>query len=290
MILGALPACFWIGPDDLAARRDRDGDGHPAAAFGGDDCDDDDPDVVTGCDATDATPPPAHSAEVAAHTGSPAHSGPTELDCHDGTDDDGDGYADCTDADCAADPGCAPSLVVNEILAEPDPGSLLQPRESDANCDGVTEPVWKDEFVELVNVGPVPIRLAGGTVSDLDAVRFTFPGLADDLPPGAALVIFGGGTWGPAGGGRPPDHPWCVPPPDGVVFVADGLSLSPSDRLTIRLPDVEVQAEWTSAPSGPSLNRDPDLADTPLVPHNEVTGAEGRFSPLRRTDQSPFGG
>ena len=37
---GPLSGCAWISKDELAAREDRDLDGHIAAQFGGDDCDD----------------------------------------------------------------------------------------------------------------------------------------------------------------------------------------------------------------------------------------------------------
>lgn len=277
--------CYWISADDLAVRADRDGDGHAATQFGGDDCDDDEPLVWSGCD----SPPSLHTGTATHETAAPPpiHSGPTELVCDDGVDDDDDGYTDCADADCHGDPTCEAELVVNEVFVTPDP-MLLDGNASDANCDGLTTPTWMDQFVELVNVGAVPVVIAGASLSDQDAVRYSFPAAAEPVPPGGVVVLFGGGTWGPAGGGALPNHPWCDKPPNAAIFVADGLSLSPSDRLTFRLPDLEVQVDYSNAPRGESLNREPDLEDSPFERHGNVNGADGSFSPMRRVDLSEF--
>ena len=52
-----LCACAWISDNELAQRKDQDGDGHISTAFGGDDCEDTDaqafPDAPERCNAID---------------------------------------------------------------------------------------------------------------------------------------------------------------------------------------------------------------------------------------------
>jgi hypothetical protein len=270
-------ACWWIGADELAARRDADGDGFDAAQFGGDDCDDTRADVHPGApdepgDDVDADcAPGAHTGDPPPHS-APAHSAPDPV--HSAAD-----HSACAD--------CEPALLLNEVLARPPDPLLLDA--GDANCDGVSDPA-EDEFVELVNVGPVPIELAGGTVSDDDATRFTFPPTARPLAPGDVVVVFGGGSWGLPGGGLASSGPWCRSrPSNAVVFVAGGLSLDHAgDRLTVDLPGLRYTADWSNAPDGVSLNRDPDLDDGPLVRHTLVPGERADFSPMRGVDLEPL--
>ena len=130
MVLLLLAACL-ITDDDLAARQDADEDGHLAATFGGDDCDDDDPSV---------------------------HPGATELcdsvdwDCDGRTgleDDDGDGSpacADCDDDDAGVHPGaiegCSPADVDDDcdgLVDHDDPdlvGTVTLYRDGDADSHG----------------------------------------------------------------------------------------------------------------------------------------------------------
>lgn len=77
-------------------------------------------------------------------------------------------------------------LVVNEFLADPpvnEPG--------DANADGERH-AQHDEFVELVNVTGETLDLTGWMVGDDERINFEFPD-GYMLPPGAFVVIFGGG-------------------------------------------------------------------------------------------------
>ena len=91
-------ACAWVTDEEVAARFDADADGHEAPRWGGDDCDDTDPD---------------------AHPGAPEvwYDG-VDADCDDGNDydQDGDGVladvgggTDCEDVDPEVFPG-APEL------------------------------------------------------------------------------------------------------------------------------------------------------------------------------------
>ncbi len=86
----------------------------------------------------------------------------------------------------APSPVRGPRLILNEVLANPLPGL-------DTNFDGVVDAV-QDEFIELVNVGDEGFPMAGVTVSDRDEVRVRFSGGV--LPPGASLVLYGGGRVG----------------------------------------------------------------------------------------------
>ena len=80
-----------------------------------------------------------------------------------------------------------PTIIVNEILADPD----SDPIQGDANGDGVRSGS-QDEFVELVNVGDAPVDMTGWTLGDDEQISFTFPdGYIFGV--GQIVVIFGGG-------------------------------------------------------------------------------------------------
>lgn len=90
---------------------------------------------------------------------------------------------------------CTPSLasraravVITEIHADPAAGLA-----GDANGDGRRDP-QQDEFVEIVNTGTEPVCLCGWTLTDAqEPSRHRFP-LSGPLPPGGAVVVFGGGV------------------------------------------------------------------------------------------------
>ncbi len=74
---------------------------------------------------------------------------------------------------------------IRQILADPP---------DDANGDGQRH-AYEDEFIELFNAGTDTVALAGWQLSDDDVAaeaRFSFPSTAI-LPPGARLLLFGGG-------------------------------------------------------------------------------------------------
>jgi hypothetical protein len=194
----------------------------------------------------------------------------------------------------SGEPACEPTtaaaarahLVINEILADPPNG-----RAGDANADGVRD-ASDDEFVELVNTGNAPVCLAGWTLGDAnEPERHVFP-LGAALPPGRALVVFGGGVpTGRFGGAT-------------VQWAAFGgrLNLSNAgDVLTLRdAGGTQVkQVSWGDCAGAPcaSEHRAGDLGfGSSLVRWPELTGtwrahdevAPSRFSPGVRADGKVF--
>lgn len=84
---------------------------------------------------------------------------------------------------CAAPALEVARALVSEVMPNPT---------ADSNADGEHD-TTDDEYVEIVNAGAATLDLTGWTLSDGFAVRHRFP--ADTLiPPGGALVVFGGGT------------------------------------------------------------------------------------------------
>ncbi|MFT7519080.1 MAG: hypothetical protein ACI9MC_001220 [Kiritimatiellia bacterium] len=143
-----------------------------------------------------------------------------------------------------------PSLVINEVLADPPPGY-------DANGDGVAS-TTEDEFVELYNAGDSAIELSEATFEDAIGVRHTFAA-STVLEPGARLVLFGGGT---------PQLP-------GIATVATtGLRLNNSgDTIRVRRRDGEVLAEMSYGTQfkDQSWVRETDgSATAPFVGHREL--------------------
>jgi hypothetical protein len=175
------------------------------------------------------------------------------------------------------------SVVLNEFL--PDPGNAL-----DANRDG-TSSSGGDEFVELVNRLTVAVDLSGWSLSDAGAVRHVFPN-PTTIPPGGALVVFGGGT------------PIYFAPPhaNGHAQSATTGTLSlnnTSDSILLRSPSGEVHAQvgYVSADVtvGVSRNAPVDGQAQPVpassadyVLHPAAARAAGALSPGLKADQTPF--
>ncbi|HNR12774.1 MAG TPA: lamin tail domain-containing protein, partial [Thermodesulfobacteriota bacterium] len=87
----------------------------------------------------------------------------------------------------ASVPARAASIVINEFLADPATGIL-----GDANGDGLSSST-QDEFVELVNSSDTDLDISGWLISDSISTTHVFP-TGTVLSPGAAIVVFGGGT------------------------------------------------------------------------------------------------
>ncbi len=160
------------------------------------------------------------------------------------------------------------ALMINEILADPPAGY-------DASGDGVASTTG-DEFVELVNTGGAALDLSGATISDTVGVRVTLPA-GTVLPPGGALVVFGGGAVGAV--------------PAGVQTVSLGtLALNNTgDKVTV----AKAGAVLATASYGAEAGQDQSLvraterdAASALVRHK--TRASAPASPGRRADGSPL--
>jgi len=180
----------------------------------------------------------------------------------------------------------APTMVVNEVLADPPTGT-----DGDANHDG-TRDAADDEFVELVNATNSPINISGwtlrthSTTSATETVRHTFAANTN-FPAGEAMVVFGGGTFSPAD------------PLFGCAQIvkasSGGLSLT-NGGLTILVRDgsgnlvTQFSYGGTTGLNGgnaQSLTRSPDINGS-FVLHTTIAGAR-KFSSGLKVDGTPFG-
>ncbi len=174
-----------------------------------------------------------------------------------------------------------PSLVINEILAQP-PGSIPEDLSGDANGDGSRNSA-ADEFIEIINTSGdgSPIDLSGWTVTDNIGPRHIFPpgSVLDD---GRALVLFGGGNpTGIFGGAQ------IVTASQGNIGASNN-----GDTYTIVVGGVVVTAATYAGDIGGSQEagvRDPEITGD-FVIHSLATGSGGAlFSPGTQLDGSPFG-
>ena len=163
-------------------------------------------------------------------------------------------------------------IMINEILADPAPGS-----EGDANGSGERD-ATDDEFVEMVSRSADPIDLAGWALADGNGIRAVFP-YGATLQPGRALLVFGGGS---------PDTCTNFENENGTVtFFAKGLGLNnDGDWVRLLRPDGTVEDEvhfGNEASQDRSLVRevegDPDAAfilhpgSTPFSPGTKADGS-----------------
>ena len=170
-----------------------------------------------------------------------------------------------------------PPLVINEVLADPDPSLAL----GDANGDGVRDST-ADEFIEIVNTGDTDVDLSGMTISDAFTVRHVFAN-GTILGAGEAVVVFGGGTpTGDFGG--------------AIVTTASTGALgfnNTGDAITLAAAGggdpIALFTYGSEGGADESLTRDPDLTG-PFVGHTAATGAGGTpFSPGTTVDGDAFG-
>jgi uncharacterized protein (TIGR03437 family) len=181
------------------------------------------------------------------------------------------------------------TLVINEVLADPPDGAT-----GDANHDGVRSAA-QDEFIEIVNASAQDYDLGGyqlltRTSGGTDSLRHLFA-VGTILPPGTALVVFGGAETATF---NPNDPVFGA----AQVFTAStgGLSLL-NGGSTITLLDASgtlvEQMSYGDAVNLPgdnnqSLTRAPDITGD-FTPHQQVADSNGRvFSPGTHTDGTPF--
>jgi len=171
-------------------------------------------------------------------------------------------------------PTTVPTLVINEIHADPDP------EYGDANNDGVID-TSDDEFIEIVNITGSPVDLSGWLINDAYTTRHTFPAFSI-IPDQCAVVIFGGGEpTGEFGGSL-------------VQITLSSLGLNnDGDTLTLYDPSATAVISYTYHSEGgkdQSLTRDPDIeGPEPLVLHSIAENSDGAlYSPGTRVDGTPF--
>ncbi len=176
-----------------------------------------------------------------------------------------------------AEPG---EIVINEVLPAPPAGV-------DVNGDGIAS-TRGDEFVELVSVANVPVDIGGFTISDRVQVRYSFP-MGTVLPPGDAIVVFGGGdpTTFTADFGEAQVLSVHPNNPDG-----HGLALRDAgDEVIVRDPDLRLVAameygdvRMVAPENRYSLTLEPQVSGIVYVPFPEAPGSRGaRFSPGRQS-------
>ncbi|MFN2405402.1 MAG: lamin tail domain-containing protein [Pyrinomonadaceae bacterium] len=178
-------------------------------------------------------------------------------------------------------------IVINEFLADPPDGLA-----GDANHDGVRDSA-DDEFVELVNSTARDLDLSGYELASRsltttnDTLRHRFAS-GTILPPGCAIVIFGGGS--------PDPHNPRFGSAQVVTASRGSLSLTNAGGvITLRKPTGEIVTSITygaavglRADLNQSLTRAQDIIGQ-FVSHSTAAGAENRsFSPGTRIDGSVF--
>jgi hypothetical protein len=168
-----------------------------------------------------------------------------------------------------------PDLVINEIHAHPHPAY------GDANGDGEAH-MYDDEFIELVNVSVFPAMLQGWSIWNSEGLQHEFPA-GTIVPPGSAIIIFGGGS--PAGdfGGSL----WQTATSGGLLLIDCGDTIFIYDVFS------NLAASYTygeEACSFQSITRFPDVTGLdPLIPHTTHPESGGAlFSPGTQANGDPF--
>ena len=167
-------------------------------------------------------------------------------------------------------------LVINEILPSPTNASGVY---VDANQDGAASSI-DDEFIELLNTSAAGIDVAGMWITDANTGirRHVFGSRV--LPPGGALVVFGGGSL------------LNFSNPPAQIATGGGLSLN-NDNETVSLysPQTtlvdQVSYQLTASHNAISLVRNPDGSGG-FTNHYVVTTNAARASPGRRVHGQPF--
>jgi hypothetical protein len=167
-------------------------------------------------------------------------------------------------------PAALPAIIINEILVDPASGP-----DGDANRDGIRD-TYQDEFIEMVNAGPLAVDMSGWQLGPDGADPFHFPS-GTLLSPGAYLALFGGGD------------PTGLP---GLAFTAGGRIGSGLSNTAGRIllvdpagPDTLQDISYQGWDDDASFVRDPEGSGG-FVDHLTRHGV--RFSPARAS--TPAGG
>ncbi|MFH1525179.1 MAG: lamin tail domain-containing protein, partial [Bacteroidota bacterium] len=161
-----------------------------------------------------------------------------------------------------------PTIVINEIHADPDPTG------GDANGDGSVD-IGDDEFVELVNIGEASLDISNWTISDAIGVKHTFPS-STIIPANESIVVFGGGT------------PTNIP---GTSQVASSGSLNlnnTEDDVILKNTSGDVVQIYTYGTEGgdnQSIARSPNLTGS-FVKHLTIATNSVLFSPGKNNENN----
>jgi hypothetical protein len=171
-----------------------------------------------------------------------------------------------------------PNLILNEVLYDPS-NNLL---DGDANGDG-TYVHAEDEFIELINLSASPADISGYKVFDaenlaLNQPNHTFPA-GTIIPPGKALVLFGGGT--PTGTFGNAIIQTSTSGDLNLSNAGDFITIMDAAGDTIITFDIEPLSNNPNE----AYTRNPDLTGD-FEQHAGVNGL--LFSPGTKTDGSPF--
>ncbi len=169
-------------------------------------------------------------------------------------------------------------LIFNEVLYDPSNSNL----DGDANGDGSYSQA-EDEFLEILNLGAQAVDLSGWKVYDDEALTAATPRHVftngTSIPPGKALVLFGGGS------------------PTGSFGNATIVTSSTGDMNLNNAGDkvylydaagdlvISFDIEPLSNNPNESYTRNPDITGE-FEQHSVVSGT--LFSPGTRTDGTPF--
>ncbi|MDB4424782.1 lamin tail domain-containing protein, partial [Akkermansiaceae bacterium] len=165
--------------------------------------------------------------------------------------------------------GSAPAqLVINELLYDPSPGN-------DVNQDGEANSS-QDEFVEIVNIGALPLNIGLYEITDFSGNFFRFP-FGTIIGSGEAVLVFAGGNPAPTLNGA-------------SVFIGapslnnSGDTITLLDRSSRQIDQVRYE---DNSSDDKSLNRSPELTGD-FVPHTTISGSVGTESPGTRVSGIGF--
>ncbi|PHN04326.1 lamin tail domain-containing protein [Flavilitoribacter nigricans] len=179
-----------------------------------------------------------------------------------------------------------PDLVVNEFMPWPagSDASAGGATRFDSNGDG-TYSYHYDEYVELVNKGTAPADISGWKIND-GADRHIFPANTI-VPPGGAIVVFGGGT--PSGSfGNSIVQTASESTSLGLVNTGDQVFIKDGADVT------QLSFTYGPATRPVAFVRSPDITGD-FVPHpltsaySNEDGTNAQASPGVRQDGTPFG-